>query len=426
MDDKTFESDIVVIIRPSLKRACCEGDACRAAILNQLLYSIAWKLTTYDKDYWYGSYEEIYTKLLDESWGLSKVIKETKTLIAQGFIEQRRNPDKGWDQTRQYLFGEEQAKKFREACKKAGVCIEHQMGFPPDVIHLLKITNAISKNNKCNCQIQQMDSMNSTNASVKNNDAIPKTTTKTSSKITTKRENERPNEETTPETSFSPSLSSQSSFSEEKGPKEVVFTEKQMIVYTLAQERKYSRLKKDTKHQVHCEALAEAGVTTGEKMDSLEKFCREKLSYKGHIDLCLGNLVSELNGWLQVQRLTQEKKPLLVGQLHTRDLREYNRAMQEPYRKSSANTNDAEVTDADIAGKIREYSFICGDDSRVSSNIKQVEQIKQKFGVSNEKLYDDIINAYRECMKLNKKSMPFFFEQLQGILSSALNLEQVN
>jgi hypothetical protein len=176
-------SDIVVVIRPSLKRACCEGDACRAAIFNQLLYCIAWKLT-YDKDYWYGSYEEIYTKLLDESWGLSKVIKEVKVLIEQGFIEQRRNPTKGWDQTRQYLFGKEQAKKFKEACEKANIsCIEHQMGFPPDVIHLLKITNAIGETNKCICQIQQNDPANLTNASVKINDA----TSKTSAKETTKK-----------------------------------------------------------------------------------------------------------------------------------------------------------------------------------------------------------------------------------------------
>jgi hypothetical protein len=179
MDDvplvSSIPADIVVIIRPRLKRACCEGDACRAAIFNQLLYCIAWK-RKYDKEYWYGSYEEIHTKLVDESWGLSKVIKETKILIEQGFVEQRRNPTKGWDQTRQYLFGKEQAKKFREACKKANiVCIEHQMGFPPDVIHLLKSTNAIDKNNKCSCQIQQIDSANSTNASVENNDAIPKT-----------------------------------------------------------------------------------------------------------------------------------------------------------------------------------------------------------------------------------------------------------
>lgn len=190
MEDEILVSkvpaDIVVIIRPSLKRACCEGDACRAAIFNQLLYCIAWK-HKYGKDHWYGSYEEICTKLLDDSWGQSKVIKETKVLINQGFIEQRRNPAKGWDQTRQYLFGEEQAKKFREACDKAGIsCIEHQMGFPPDVIHLLFLTNAIGENNKCSCQIQQIDPANLTNASGKNNDAIPKTPPKASTEKNTK------------------------------------------------------------------------------------------------------------------------------------------------------------------------------------------------------------------------------------------------
>ncbi len=175
---------LTIVIRPDLKRACCEGDACRAAILNQLLYCIAWKLQQ-GKDYWYGSYDEIWKTLLDESWGKSKVIKEVNALVEQGYLEQRRNPTKGWDQTRQYLFGEEQAKKLREACEKAGICA-HQIGFPPIVVHLLNLTNAFSKNKKCISCNQQMQSLDSTNPSVENNRAIPKNTTKTSSKNTTK------------------------------------------------------------------------------------------------------------------------------------------------------------------------------------------------------------------------------------------------
>ena len=119
-DVEQTPKDIAIVIRPALKRLCCEGDACRAAILNQLLYCIAWK-TQKGKDHWYGTYQEICSTLLADSWSLSKVIKELNKLVEQGFIEQRRNPANGWDQTRQYLFGVKQAQKLREACEKDGI-----------------------------------------------------------------------------------------------------------------------------------------------------------------------------------------------------------------------------------------------------------------------------------------------------------------
>jgi hypothetical protein len=176
--------DIAVVIRPLLKRVICDGDACRAAVFNQILYCIAWKREQ-GKDFWYGSYEEIYQTLLDASWGKSKVIKELNILVKQGYLEQRRNPVKGWDQTRQYLFGKEQAKKLRETCEKEGICA-HQIGFPASVVHLLKITNAFVKNNNCISCKQQMQVVKSTDASVKNNKAIPKTSSKTSTKTSPK------------------------------------------------------------------------------------------------------------------------------------------------------------------------------------------------------------------------------------------------
>lgn len=176
-------SNIPIIIRPALKRACCEDDACRAAIYNQLLYSIAHKVKS-GGEYWYGTQKDIHA-ILDHSWGLSKVIKEVNMLADQGFIIQRRNPKNGYDQTRQYLFGKEEACKFKEACKKADVCV-HQMGFGSEVLHLLDLTNAFVENNDCICQIQQIDSLDVTNPFSKSNDAIPKNTTKSSSKNTTK------------------------------------------------------------------------------------------------------------------------------------------------------------------------------------------------------------------------------------------------
>lgn len=386
MDDKTFENNIVIIIRPSLKRACCEGNACRAAILNQLLYSIAWKLT-YGSDYWYGSYEEIYTKLLDESWGLSKVIKETKTLIAQGFIEQRRNPDKGWDQTRQYLFGEEQAKKFREACKKAGIsCIEHQMGFPPDVIHLLKITNAISKNDKCNCQIQQIDSANSTNASVKNNDAIPKTTTKERKNDATQQKSNAPAEE-------------DSSHSSNQSSPLVEFTEEEERVYELAKKLKLSFLKKNEKNKAHCAKLLSEGVTTSEQMESLMQFCRQR-SYLVGKDLNLGNLAGELDSWLQVQQ----------SQASGRVLSSYD---DPDYVDDTFYVT--RVTDEELAEDVRNKVHAFREDDRFDLYLQEIKQIKAQFSLTNFDLCNLMANTCRKVTPENS-GMNDFIHELQRLM----------
>lgn len=229
----------------------------------------------------------------------------------------------------------------------------------------------------------------------------------------------------TPETSFSPSFSSQSSFSEEKEPKEIVFTEKQMVVYNLAQERKYSRLKKDTKHQIHCEALAEAGVITGEKMDSLEKFCREKLSYKGPIDLCLGNLASELNGWLQVQRLTQKKTSSGTKQIWEMTLAERNAYYKDRYGMpalaSKASTSvmvedtEQEVTDEDLAEDVRKIVHAFQEDDRFETYLQSIEHFKAQFGLTNYKVYTRMIEARKKASPENS-SMDDFIHALQKLM----------
>ncbi len=141
---------IVIIIRPALKLACCEGDPCRAAIYNQLLYSLM-RSSKHGRNFWYGSAEQICSNLLDDSWGICKVRQEIKSLVSQGFIKQRRNPKAGWDRTFQYMFEAEQAQKFKDACDKAQVCVLHHMGFTTDVLKFLRKVDAI---NECHCSEQ--------------------------------------------------------------------------------------------------------------------------------------------------------------------------------------------------------------------------------------------------------------------------------
>src|SRR6266700_6702360 len=129
--------ELVVIIRPGFKKIC-DNDACGAAVYNQLLYSVSWRLKQ-GFDFWYGTVKDIWQSI-DESWGLSKVIKEVNALVKSGIIGQRRNPVKGFDQTRQYFFGKEQAQALRKLAEKVSVCLQH-MGFPSEVSHLLKLTN---------------------------------------------------------------------------------------------------------------------------------------------------------------------------------------------------------------------------------------------------------------------------------------------
>ena len=178
--------EVVIIIRPSFKKMLSD-DACRAAAFNHFLYWIAKKVKG-GSEYWYGSFDEIWESL-DRSWGLSKTIQEIKALVADGFIGQRRNPKNGWDQTRHYFFEKEQGETLRATCEKFGICLAH-IGLSPDVLHLLKITNAFDENNKCICSNQQIDLLDLPDRFVESNDAIPKVSTKDYTKGLHQRERE--------------------------------------------------------------------------------------------------------------------------------------------------------------------------------------------------------------------------------------------
>jgi hypothetical protein len=182
--------EMVVIIRPSFKKLC-DQDACRAALFNHLLYWIAQKAkgqeaSTSGSVYWYGTAEEICAGL-DHCWSVNKVRKEIKALVESGLIGQRRNPVKGWDQTRHYFFGMEQGKALKDLCEHYGVNLL-ELGLPPDILHLLNLVNAFTKYGKCIQHICEMDSPNMADAFPKSGHAIPKDFTKIPTKDSPKRE----------------------------------------------------------------------------------------------------------------------------------------------------------------------------------------------------------------------------------------------
>ena len=183
-------SETVVIIRPSFKKICGDNDACRAAIFNQMLYNIAWKVKQ-GADYWYGTGKDIWLAI-DRSWGLSKVIQEINALVKRGLLGQQYNPQRGGDRTYQYFFGPKQAQNLRTYAREQDITLEG-LGLPIDVLHLLELTNGNVETNNSICANQQMETLKPTNGTIKSNNpfvestkTLPKGPTKDTSKIPSK------------------------------------------------------------------------------------------------------------------------------------------------------------------------------------------------------------------------------------------------
>lgn len=151
---KTF----IVIIRPEFK-AICQDDACRAGMFNHILYNVA-RAKQQGSEYWHSTGDDIWEET-QRSWGKSKTLKEIKDLVTTGIVAQTSNPKNSWDRTKYYTFGEAEAKKLHELCVKNKVCLA-SIKFPVAVSHLLNLTNAFCKNNKCICCNQQIDLLNLT------------------------------------------------------------------------------------------------------------------------------------------------------------------------------------------------------------------------------------------------------------------------
>ena len=117
----------------------------------------------------------------------------------------------------------------------------------------------------------------------------------------------------TSEGSFIPSfIPNQSSSSQE-----VVFPQEAEQVYQLAEQLHITYLKRNEQHRDNCTLLAEKGVTTLEKMESLIQHCKQVPFLQGKT-LNLKNLVNELAGWLQLQRKATAAATGSVSSTHGR------------------------------------------------------------------------------------------------------------
>jgi hypothetical protein len=285
-------------------------DGCRAALFNHILYWIAKKSKDQPQDKiqageitYYATTEEL-TEQMAGAWGYQKVRREVNELIDMGIIGRGRNPEWGADRTKHFYFGKEQRQKLLELCQKHNINLL-KIGLPSEITELINQftnqSNAIDQSVNCPSSKQITDQSVAIYQSV---GAITKNSTKDSKTKETERKNEEPASTSTvsAQEKASHSFTHSSSFSSQEA-KEVVFSPEAEQVYALAQQLHITYLKRDEKHRDNCMLLAEKGVTTLEKMESLIQYCRQVPFLQGKT-LNLKNLVNELAGWLQLQRKT--------------------------------------------------------------------------------------------------------------------------
>lgn len=289
-------SEILVIIRPSFMKFCEDG--CRAALFNHILYWIARKAKEQTQEAilsgeitYYATTDELVEQMAG-AWGYQKIRKEVNDLIDMGIIGRGKNPNWGADRTKHFFFGRDQHEKLLELCQKHTIDLS-KIGLSSEVTNLIKqFTNPSNANDesvKCSEHEQFTDMSNANDKYVR---AITKDTTKDSNT-----KDARTNDESAQDASRS--FVQSSSVSSEQ----IAFSPDAEQVYTLAEQLHITYLKRDEKHRDNCTLLAEKGVTTLEKMESLIHHCRQIPFLQGKT-LNLKNLVNELPGWLQLQRRT--------------------------------------------------------------------------------------------------------------------------
>ena len=88
----------------------------------------------------------------------------------------------------------------------------------------------------------------------------------------------------------------------------IIFSPEEEAIYALAKEKHISRLKRNKDHRDYCAKLASKEVATPERIESLMQHCWTRSYLKGK-DLYLKNLITELDGWLQLQTQPATTKP---------------------------------------------------------------------------------------------------------------------
>lgn len=355
--------EIVVVIRPSFMKFC--KDACQAALLNHILFWIAWNAkdkpqkTILAGEITYYATNEVLIECMAGAWSEKKVRSEVNALIDLGIIGRTKNQKWGTDRTKYFYFGQEQYAKLIELCKKFSICLAH-IGLPKEIINLLV---AFDKSIECPCTKQMVNLLNANgksteckepnlpNAFGKNDHSNNKEYYKDNCKDNNERKKEPTQQKANvttqerPSHSFVHSSSSSQKSSEETKP-EIVFSPEAEQIYQFAEKLNLVALKRDENHRDSCNTLIEKGVTTFEKLESLKKFVKQ-IPFYADKTLNLKNLVKELPGWAQ----KQEKKPVMAG---FRDLSAYNRTMQQQYSKPNvarSSYDDPDFVDDTFYGK---------------------------------------------------------------------------
>jgi len=148
------QHESIVIIRPSFKKIC-DGEPCRAALFNHILYWIARKRKS-GIDYWYSTGDGLYHDLA-ESWGVTQVRREVKALINSNLVGVLKNPRMAIDRTKHFFFQSAQAAVFFAKCAAEKICFAC-IGLCREVIDLLNAPTkdeAIDSSIKCLCAQHQ-------------------------------------------------------------------------------------------------------------------------------------------------------------------------------------------------------------------------------------------------------------------------------
>lgn len=236
-----------------------------------------------------------------------------------------------------------------------------------------------------------------------------------------------------PSLSLSQNLSS--SVFQEEAESEIVFSPEAERVYELAAKLHLEFLKKDEKHRDYCNKLVNAGVTTLEKLKSLMEFCWQK-PYLVREDgskkpLCLGNLATELDGWLQVQPTASPAKPRrtddpLEKYKAAKERAEQSRIQEESQKTIVISSYDddeyeddsfypAKVTESEMLEKIAYFSAHYGDDANIEANQRKAMELRSELGISLERFYDNLFHAQTRADHRGN-TMSVFFEQLEQVV----------
>jgi hypothetical protein len=179
----------------------------------------------------------------------------------------------------------------------------------------------------------------------------------------------------------------------------VEFTEEEERVYEHAKKLKLSYLKKNEKNKAHCAKLLSEEVTTLEQMESLIQFCRQRPYLVGK-DLNLGNLASELDGWLQVQQ----------SQVSGRVLSSYD---DPDYVDDTFYVT--RVTDEELAEDVRDKVHAFREDDRFDIYLQEIKQIKVQFSLTNFDLCNLMANTCRKVTPGNS-TMDDFIHEMQELM----------